>query len=124
MANYSLLYKGRNWPTNRDVRAAGITVTRDDEYFQFFLPMVSGVEIATSDVDLDDRFWRALIAVAAGHIEGLIGTQDFQPADPPDVGIPVPIPILEVELAIPRADLPNLTDGLVAGYEVATFEGP
>lgn len=124
VATYTLYYKGRDWPTNRDARAAGIAVTREGEYFQFFLPMVSGIEIATSEVDLDDRFWRALVAVAADHIKGLITTQDFRPGATPDLGVPVALPIREVELAVPRADLPELREGLIAGHEVSTFEGP
>jgi hypothetical protein len=39
LVEYVVVYKGRNWPSDRDGPNVAMTVVRGDEYFQFYIAL-------------------------------------------------------------------------------------
>lgn len=127
MVTYAVTYTGRNHPTNVDGVAAGLRVTRNGEYLQFFLPIVSGPDLASvqSASYPSDEWWRALVQLGIIEIQLHITQGGFEPYDDPTQGRHLPIFAMRIEQHLAEGGfLPELEKGLFAGHEVAAFDGP
>jgi hypothetical protein len=127
MATYTITYTGRNHPTNVDGVAAGLRVTRNAEYLQFFLPIVSGPDLASLESSSypSEEWWRALVRLGLIEVELHVTQVGFKPNDDPTQGRHLPITAKQIEQHLAEGgSLPELEDGLFAGHEVATFDGP
>jgi hypothetical protein len=123
MATYVVEYLGKNLATNLDAVACGLRVLRLDQYFQYFMPLVSGPSLGPSRTQ-DERWWPALVAVGIEEITEIVNA-DFRPKPDPTQAFHFAIAAGEVERrAKSGGDLPELIDGLFAGHPVASFEGP
>ena len=122
MATYTVDFTSKNDPTNVDAVNVGLRVSKDEEYFQFFLAAVSGVDLATASITPDDRWWSALAFVGIEAIKNEI-RQGFAPNLNPAEATMIPISAASVtEVAASSIDLPELIDGLFTGQEIASFE--
>jgi hypothetical protein len=122
MATYTVIFTSENHPTNMDAVNVGLRVVKDDEYFQFFLVVVSGIELAAAKADTSDEWYAALAAVGVNAIQEEI-RGGLQPNDNPSDARVLPISAASVAAVLDgERVVPQLTDGLVAGHEVATFE--
>lgn len=127
MGIYTVTYTGRNHPTNIDGVAAGLRVCRDEEYFQFFLPLVSGPDLATTyDSSYPrDQWWQALVQLGISEIQSTISTADFEPKTNPIEGIHIAISSTKIEQHLESGEpLPELKEEPFAGHEISSFDGP
>ena len=120
-------HTGRHHPTNIDGQSAGLRHALERKYLKFFLPVVSGPDLAmmkSSSYPSDD-WWRALVQVGIREIAWRVGLDDFEPRPDPTEGIHLPIAAVKVEEELGSGGpLPELQEGLFAGHEVGAFEGP
>jgi len=124
MATYTVQYIGRKRPTNLDAVGCGLRVLRDDEYFQYFMPIVSGSSLRAATLPHDERWWQALVASGIDRLKAGI-TSDFEPRAQPEQVLPITINIHHVEAYLrSNARLPELVEGQWGGHPVGTFDGP
>lgn len=90
MATYTVTFTSKNHPTNIDAVNVGLRVVKDDEYFQFFLVVVSGIDLAAAKVDTNDDWYAALAAVGVDAIKDKI-RDGLQPNANPCDAIMLPI---------------------------------
>lgn len=122
MATYQLAYLGKHAATNLDAVACGLRLTREGDYVQYFMPLVSGPSLAGGP-PLGDTFWPALVALAIDEITEAINA-DFQPKPSPTQAIHLDFTAEQVADRATAGDLPELVEDLIGGHPVATFEGP
>ena len=129
---YTVLYKGRNWPSDRDGPNVALTVTRAGEYFQFYIavfPPTEAVDLVAEPGphprDVGNRWYQALTAAAIDAIERDI-RDGFQPDADASKRInarfvqPDPAQVRALERGSEL--LPEIRDGFFAGHEVSRFE--
>ncbi len=127
MATYEVRYTGRNHPTDVDGVAAGLRVLRDGDYFQFFLPLVSGPDLAGTSASSypSERWWQALVRLGIMEIQSQVAEDQFQPREDPTQGHHLPIRAARIEQHLSEpGDLPELINDLLGGHPVGSFEGP
>jgi hypothetical protein len=127
MATYEVRYLSRNYPTNIDGVAVGLRVERDDEYFQFFLPIVSGLDLATTNAPspLTEGWWQALAQLGAQDIGLMVTQQGAVPSEDPTHGLLVPISAKRIKDYLDGGgSLQELEDELWGGQLIASFDGP
>ncbi len=93
MAHYEFEVVGDPYrPADMDPRAIGLRVTRDGGYFQYLVPVVSGIALATElrGTYGSDRFWPAAIRWATEQFESLVDTEAI-PLDPPTNAYMIPV---------------------------------
>jgi len=124
MATFSVIYTGRNHPTNVDGVAVGLRVLRDGEYFQFFLPVIPGIQLASASVDFENaRWWSAFVEVGAREVFLRISQDPFEPLEDPIHGVLVPVMVDQVEKQLASGGgSTELIEGLWGGHQVGEFE--
>jgi hypothetical protein len=121
MANYTIHFTSKNHPTDVDAVNVGLRVTKDDEYFQFFLASVSGIDLATVGAVPDDQWYAALAMLGVDRIKQAI-EHKLEPDDDPTQAILLNIAVRDVTQRAKVGGLPTLHEGLVTGHEIASFE--
>jgi hypothetical protein len=129
---YTIVYKGRNWPSDRDGPNVALTVTRAGEYFQFYIavfPPTQAMDLIANagphPRDVGNRWYQALTAAAIDAIERDV-RDGFQPDA--DASKRINARFLQPDPAQVRALergsqlLPEIRDGFFAGHEVSRFE--
>ena len=124
MATFTVIYTGRNHPTNTDGVAVGLRVLRDSEYFQFFLPAIPGIQLASASIDLENaKWWSAFVEVGAREVFLQISLDPFEPLEDPTQGVLIPVMFRQVEQQLADGGgTIELTEGLWGGHEVDQFD--
>jgi hypothetical protein len=124
MTTFTVIYTGRNHPTNVDGVAVGLRLLRDGEYFQFFLPVIPGVQLATTSINFENaKWWSAFVEVGAREVLLRISLEPFEPLEDPTQGVLIPVRFDQVEQQLAGGGgTTELIEGLWAGHPVHEFE--
>jgi hypothetical protein len=128
MSEYRIMYKGQNWPSDKDGPNVALAVYRNAEYFQFFIGCVPAGEVVDFGLGAaaqpSHRWYQALAHATLDEVRGEIEA-GYAPSESnrdrvtahfvwPDVAR-----VRQIERG--PEPLPTLEEGLFGGQELTTF---
>lgn len=124
MATFTVIYTGRNHPTNTDGVAVGLRVLRDHEYFQFFLPVIPGIQLQHGVIDFENaNWWSAFVEIGVREVLLRISLDPFEPLDDPTQGVLIPVMFDQVAQHLAAGGgTTELIEGLWGGHQVHEIE--
>lgn len=132
MAKYDVIYKGTNWASDHDGPNVALTVSRDEEYFQFYLGCVDAdalLDLAApgglQPAKVGRRWYQALVAATVEAIrkdieEGFVAAPSKSDRVKARLLRIDPARIRELERA--STPLPEITDGLFGGHQLTSYQ--
>ncbi len=128
VADYRVMYKGRNWASDKDGPNVALSVSRDGEYFQFFLGCVPADDVPGFGLggaaQPSHRWYQALVQATIDEVQREI-EEGYTPSESKHDRItayfvwPDLVHLRELERG--GEPLPEVEEGSFVGKELTTF---